>query len=209
MWVCEDSGSDLLCPCEGVLVNKGALCPANMVFLRILGSKTLWGMLPCSCRNWLRTRRQWDRLPREAVQSSFLDIFKTHLGKDLSNMFWSCNWCCFEQEIGLEPPEAPPSLNYIVILWLHCGEEGLLLLCAVRCPWTSGPYSTSAIPNLCSYQEKLENKNVTDAMTVGYVVNTKNSCSYSPPWRRLYFFHDSTQRHQAELCQTSEERADF
>lgn len=27
------------CPCEGMLVNKGAVCPANMVFVRILGSK--------------------------------------------------------------------------------------------------------------------------------------------------------------------------
>lgn len=78
------------CPCEG-RVNRGALCPANVGLLRILGSKTLWSILPCFCRNCLRAGRQWDRLPRETVQSSSLDIFKTHLVKDLSNLFCSHN----------------------------------------------------------------------------------------------------------------------
>lgn len=199
------------CLCEGMLVNKGALCPDNRLFFWSFSE--FWAQSPCGSYFHASAGIDWGQegsgtVCPERLCSLHPWIF-LYLVKDLSNLFWSHNWPCFEQEIGLEPPEAAPSLNYPVILWQPSGEEGLLLLCAVRCPQTSGQYSTSAVLNLFSYQEELVNKNVTDAMAVRYVVNTKTRCSYSLPWMRLYFFHGSTQRHQVELCQTSEERADF
>lgn len=39
-----------------------------------------------SCFSSMKTLKQWIKLPREVMQSSFLDIFKASLGKVLNNL---------------------------------------------------------------------------------------------------------------------------
>ena len=64
----------------------------------------------------LRTAQQWDRLPREAVQSPNVEVFKTQLDKALSNQIRPQSCPCCEQEVGLETPELLSSWNYPMIL---------------------------------------------------------------------------------------------
>lgn len=58
----------------------------------------------------------WDRLPKDAVQSPSMEVFKTLLDKALSNQARAQSLPCCEQEVGLETPELPSGWNYPVIL---------------------------------------------------------------------------------------------
>ena len=49
-----------------------------------------------------RAVKQWSRSPREVVQSTSLEVFKTRLDKALSNLVWPSSWPCFEKEVRLE-----------------------------------------------------------------------------------------------------------
>ena len=60
----------------------------------------------------MRTTVQWKRLPRDAVQSPSLEVFKTQLDNALSNLIWAQKWPYFEQEFGLETSWGLSSLNY-------------------------------------------------------------------------------------------------
>lgn len=78
-------------------------------------------------RFWLDMRKSflgqpssgWDRLPKDAVQSPSMEVFKTLLDKALSNQARAQSLPCCEQEVGLETPELPSGWNYPVILWCN------------------------------------------------------------------------------------------
>lgn len=46
-----------------------------------------------------KTVKHWKRLYRKLVRSPFLEVFRTWLDKHLVS---ANNWCCFDQEVGLE-----------------------------------------------------------------------------------------------------------
>lgn len=56
-----------------------------------------------------------NRLPREVVESSSLEIFKSYLGMVLGNLFW-CP--CLSRGLDRMDPEAPSNLNFSVFLIL-------------------------------------------------------------------------------------------
>lgn len=58
----------------------------------------------------MRAVKHYNRLLREAVQSSDLEAFKIQLDKALSKQAYCHSWPCFEQEAGPEVPSKP-------ILW--------------------------------------------------------------------------------------------
>lgn len=65
----------------------------------------------------LTAAQQCSSLPRDAVQSPILEVFKTRLDKTLSNRLskvWPQKWPCCEQEVGLETSWAPfwPELSF-------------------------------------------------------------------------------------------------
>lgn len=68
----------------------------------------------------MKTLKQWDGLPRKAVWSQSLEVFKAQKNETLSNLVWSHSWSWFEGEVGLET-SSHPSQHYVtygsVILW--------------------------------------------------------------------------------------------
>jgi len=59
----------------------------------------------------LRVREPWPRLPRGAVESPSLEIFKTHLDKDLCSLLWVT---LLGQGVGVDDPQR--SLPTLTIL---------------------------------------------------------------------------------------------
>lgn len=77
-----------------------------------------------------RIIRQWNRLPREVVQSPSLVLFNTliQIGQALSNLVWTQSCPCFEQDTGfIWHPEVPSSLNFPVILWSYDSYSVIIL----------------------------------------------------------------------------------
>ena len=57
--------------------------------------------------------KRWKKLPKEAVKSPTLEIFKTQLVKNPQNQVWNGN--CTSCEQGLELDDVPTKLNYSTI----------------------------------------------------------------------------------------------
>ena len=65
----------------------------------------------------LRVTEPWNRLPREAVESPSLEIFKTRLDKNLCSLLWVT---LLGQGVGLDDPQRP--LPTPTMLWF-CGAQ--------------------------------------------------------------------------------------
>jgi len=64
----------------------------------------------------------WPRLPREAVESPSLEIFKTHLDKVLCSLLWVT---LLGQGVGLgDPQRSLPTPTMLGFCDFFCGQHG-------------------------------------------------------------------------------------
>lgn len=73
------------------------------------------------------TGSQWSRLTRKTVQTTWQEVFKTHLNKTLCSLYDLVDDLALGWELDDRPPVVSARLNYPVILW----SKGWILKCSV------------------------------------------------------------------------------
>jgi len=105
----------------------------------------------------LRVTEHWNRLPREAVEFPFVEIFKTHLNAYLCNLLWGT---CFSRRVGVD--DLLSSLPTLAILWycdsviVHTWALVLdLLICFLSVSFISGANTVFGLDERKAFPMKL------------------------------------------------------